>query len=106
MAKEGRDFESISDGKTVWVNDATGMCLGRFSAEGVDVHRSAADQMAGLPQCLDCIHDIPFDAAWPRFQASMLTHHGIVVRDELRPAAPAVRKRAPTPALPHGGTGL
>lgn len=100
---EGRDFEAISSGNVVWVNDATGMCLGRFSAAGVDVHRTAAEQQAGLPQCLDCIHDLPFDEAWPRFQASMLQHHGIVVRDELRSTNRTAEKYAPSLSAGENG---
>ena len=61
------EHEIISDGKTVWVNGADGMCLGRFSDAGVDVHRTSAEQAAGLLQCLDCCHALPFAEGWGRY---------------------------------------
>jgi len=81
--------EIISDGRTVWVNEASGMCIGRFSARGVDVHRSGDCQLRGESSCLDCVHDLPFDESWDRFVESMLKHHGVSVSASLKPHAPA-----------------
>lgn len=77
--------EIISNGLTVWVNEATGMCIGRFSSRGVDVHRDAESQLRGDAQCLDCTHDLPFDESWDRFVESMFKHHGITIPTELKP---------------------
>jgi hypothetical protein len=80
--------EITSDGRAVWINDASGMCIGRFSARGVDVHRGADAQLRGEPQCLDCIHDLPFDESWDRFVGSMLKHHGVTVAAGFKPRSP------------------
>jgi hypothetical protein len=83
---EGRDYEVVADGATVWVNASDGMCIGRFGARGVDVHRSAAEQAAGAPQCLDCIHGLAPAEAWSRFVESMARHHGVAIGSEWTPA--------------------
>lgn len=77
--------EILWDGKTVWANDSSGCCIGRFGIRGVDVHKSGADQLESNSQCLDCIHDLPPDAAWSRFVASMRTHHGVEIPEVARP---------------------
>jgi hypothetical protein len=81
--------EVSSDGRTIWVNDATGMCIGRFSRRGIDVHRSSDAQLRGESQCLDCIHDLPFDESWDRFVESMLKHHGVTISASLKPSSPS-----------------
>lgn len=83
---EGRDYEIVGDGATVWVNASDGMCIGRFGARGVDVHRSAAEQASGAPQCLDCIHGLAPAEAWARFVESMARHHGVAVGPDRMPA--------------------
>lgn len=74
-----------SDGRTVWLNAADGSCVGRFSRFGVDLHRTVSEQMAGLPECLDCTHECPGPAEWKRFQDGALLHHGVAVSDRHRP---------------------
>lgn len=81
----------------MWVNASDGMCIGRFGARGVDVHRSAADQASGAPQCLDCIHDLAPGEAWARFVESMALHHGVAVGPDWRPAFVAASVSAPHP---------
>jgi len=81
-----RDFEAFTDGQTVWVNADDGMCIGRFSRRGVDIHNDVEGQLETGKQCLDCVHDLPAPAAWVRFVASMKTHWGIEIDPELRPA--------------------
>lgn len=78
--------EVLWDGRTVWVNDATGCCIGRLSRFGVDVHRSGPEQVEDGQQCLDCVH-LPPVLAWPRFILSMAQHHGVLVPEEARPRA-------------------
>ncbi|WP_408902884.1 hypothetical protein [Methylobacterium radiotolerans] len=82
----GETLELLTDGHTLWVNDGVGMCIGRFGARGVDIHRSAAEQVAGAPQCLDCIHDLPPAEAWDRFVSSMAKHHAVRIGPEWKPA--------------------
>jgi hypothetical protein len=77
--------EIISDGRTVWINESAGMCIGRFSARGIDIHQGAAAQLRGEPQCLDCAHGLPFDEAWERFKTSIHHHHGVVIDDAYKP---------------------
>jgi len=79
------EAEISSDGRTVWVNSPSGMCIGRFSRFGVDVHHDTDEQVAGVGHCLDCAHDLPPAEAWDRFKASMLEAHGVTVEDEHRP---------------------
>jgi len=74
-----------SDGRTVWVNAHDGSCIGRFSKFGVDVHRTAEDQLKGMPQCLDCGKEETPRASWDRFVHSMMVHHGVVVGAEHMP---------------------
>jgi len=74
------EVEITTDGKTVWVN-GSGVCLGRFGPRGVDVHRRAEEQLAGLPQCLDC-RPVP---DWEAFVASMKEHHGVEVDSVFEP---------------------
>ena len=74
------EFEITTDGITVWVN-GPGVCIGRFGPRGVDVHRSAEEQMAGMGQCLDCREE----PDWSSFVASMKEHHGVEVEADLEP---------------------
>lgn len=85
-SEDGRDLQLISDGKTVWVNDEEGACVGRFGSGGVDVHRPAGEQeLHG--QCLDCIKGEPFRLPpswmWKAFKRSMKKHYGISIPDGL-----------------------
>ncbi len=85
-----KHVEIINDGRTVWVN--TEICIGRFSAGGVDVHKDFEGQLNSGDPCLDCIHGLPPRESWDRFVASMLTHHGVIVPETYRPGfVPAVQ---------------
>tara|TARA_Y100000034_G_scaffold128232_1_gene182489 strand:+ start:221 stop:625 length:405 start_codon:yes stop_codon:yes gene_type:complete len=74
------DHDIVSDGKTVWVNSAQG-CLGRFSPNGVDVHKTAQGQIESGTACLDC-SEVP---DWGEFVRSMKEHHGIEIPKTYRP---------------------
>lgn len=78
--------EIVSDGHTVWINGVDGMCLGRFSRFGADVHRTFAEQAANSGECLECTHTRPDREVWDRFVAAMLVHHGVSVPAEVIPA--------------------
>ena len=73
-----------TDGTTVWVNSADS-CVGRFGRMGVDVHTTLSAQMAGAPQCLECVHGPVTVATWWVFQRAMEKHYGIVVDDTYMP---------------------
>lgn len=75
------DPEILWDGNTVWVNGDGGL-LGRFSRRGIDVHRTATEQMSTGIQCLDC-SSIP---DWRAFCSSMRKHHQVDVPGEARPS--------------------
>lgn len=81
-----QEHEVISNGATVWVNSASGMCVGRFSRHGVDVHNDYQAQLDGKGECLDCCHDLQPVESWERFVSSMEEHHGIKVDESHRPA--------------------
>ena len=68
--------EVTYDGHTVWVNDETGYCIGRFSVRlgALDVH--SHNTSGG--HCLDCGIGTLTD-----FIASMLKHHGVRLKDAL-----------------------
>ena len=80
------NYEIIADGKTVWVNSATGMCIGRFTARAVDVHHDEKEQMQG-EHCLDCFaypaNERP--QAWEKFKESMKRHYQIIIPDSAAP---------------------
>lgn len=76
-------IEVSADGAVLWVAGADGSCLGRFSkAFGIDVHRTAGEQMAGKNQCLFCTHASASEADWEEFRAQMLTHHHIPIPED------------------------
>jgi len=74
-----------SNGRVVWVNDATGCCIGRFSGAGVDVHRSGPDQVRYGTQCLACFHDGTPAENWVRFKRAMIQFHDVQVPEYFRP---------------------
>lgn len=76
--------EIRSDGKTVWVNDTDGRCLGRFSRFGIDVHTDAAGQSSGVT-CLDCKPGPTTVDDWMRFREDMLQFYGIRVAERHMP---------------------
>lgn len=67
-------------GKTLWVHGLDGSTVGRFSKVfGMDVHRTATQQLAGLPQCQHCTHESPTEKDWAEFCRLMAVHHGVDV---------------------------
>lgn len=85
MTDQVETHEIFTDGRTVWVNGADGMCIGRYSRFGVDVHNDAEGQVATGKQCLECVHDLPPDQAWDRFRDAMRRHWAIEIDEALRP---------------------
>jgi hypothetical protein len=75
----------IADGKTVWVNsETTGVCIGRFSRFGIDIHRDYATQ-SEKGECLDCTHSLPLIEDWHRFRDGMKTYYGVLIADSAMP---------------------
>lgn len=77
--------EVLADGRTVWVNDPTGCCIGRFSRFGIDVHRSFAEQAANMGECLHCTHERPDLSGWQTFREAMERHHAVTIAESNRP---------------------
>lgn len=86
LATERADHVIESDGTTVWINAASGICLARFGVMGIDIHGDLESQMAGRSECLLCTHERTGRADWDRFVEGMLRFHGIVVPASHRPA--------------------
>lgn len=76
--------EVSSDGRTVWINSFDGMCLGRFSRAGIDIHKDFEGQKSG-GQCLDCKKGPTTAGDWMQFVAGMKRFHGVQVGNEHRP---------------------
>jgi hypothetical protein len=69
---------------TAWVNGSDGSCLARFSKRfGMDIHRSATEQMEGGKQCLHCTHQPATKADWLEFIDLVELHHDIKVPENL-----------------------
>ncbi len=86
ISVDGNAVQISSDGRTVWVNDATGCCIGRLGPAGIDVHRTGPEQMTvGASQCLDCAHDVPKEKMWDYFVNSMFLNHNVYVPERHRP---------------------
>lgn len=81
-----RGAQTLSDGTTVWINAATGECIGRFSKWGVDLHHTAAEQMAGSPQCRHCTHTKPGGEDWVWFVRAMSELYQIDIEPIHKPA--------------------
>jgi hypothetical protein len=79
-------YQIMSDGKSVWINSANGMCIGRYTLTGVDIHQDAAAQIATGRECLDCFDrtaDPDFD--WLKFTEGMKFHYNIDVPEIHKP---------------------
>lgn len=74
-------FQVIWDGKTVWINDPSGVSRARYSgfARAIDVHTDFETQMGGT-SCLDCGR-----GDWDTFVRSVREHLGIVVPAQAKP---------------------
>jgi hypothetical protein len=77
-------YELLTDGRTVWVNGDDGVCWGRFSRFGIDVHHNAEGQRAGKA-CLECVPGEMGRQHWDQFVVSMRKHHNVVVPEKYMP---------------------
>lgn len=74
------DIDVSADGKTLWVNDMYGCCIGRFSKIfGIDIHHTGKEQLKGTQQCLFCVPGAAGPEEWKIFQDEMLKHYGVTV---------------------------
>lgn len=74
-----------TDGKTVWVNSEDGSSIGRFGALGVDIHRSATEQLDGKGECLLCTHGRTGPDEWKMFVEGMMSLYGITIAARYMP---------------------
>lgn len=73
-------YEIESDGKTVWVNGGEfGVCLGRFSALGIDIH--SEDTVS----CILCTHETTYPMDWEVFKEGMARFHKVTIDDKHMP---------------------
>lgn len=88
QSSEGRMFQVLTDGRSVWVNAYDGSAVGRFGPGGVDVHRPVAEQRT-KGQCLDCVpakgFGPPARELWERFQRRMREFYGLELDDDWFP---------------------
>ncbi|UTU07985.1 hypothetical protein CcrC1_gp299 [Caulobacter phage C1] len=80
-----QDYDVVVSHDTVWVNDAVGMCIGRFGPRGVDVHANAQDQLEGAHCLACCKRTANPHGDWGFFVNNMLNHHRIQLTDQDRP---------------------
>jgi hypothetical protein len=73
-----------SDGLSVWINAADGMCIARFGRMGIDVHRDYEGQQK-LGKCLECSAGPTSLRDWRAFQTLVRRHYGVGVGDEHMP---------------------
>lgn len=79
-------FEVVSDTRNVWVNSSSGVCVGRFTKHGVDIHADAEGQLQGK-HCLECFNYKQQDSrhAWDKFVAGMQQHYGVLIPSSAMP---------------------
>lgn len=68
-------YETTSDGTTVWVCDNSGYTIGRFGKMGIDIHQPPEN---GGSECLHCTHGIVTREDWDVFVVKMLGHYGVI----------------------------
>jgi hypothetical protein len=74
----------LSESRTaIWIHSCSdGSTVGRFGKMGVDLHNSAVDQMAGMPECRLCTHGKPSQADFQLFRAKALEWWGVTVPED------------------------
>ncbi len=81
---EWSGVQQETDGKTFWVNGPDGMCIGRLSPAGIDIHGNARAQAAGA-HCCYCEPGLnPFEKSvtfpmYVRFVEKMKEHHNVEI---------------------------
>ena len=82
--REVDGFQVDWDGATVWVNDPSGQCVGRFSRTAYEVHAPETGQDGFGPK-LDAVQPAPDLAGWDAFAERVRSLHGVVLPAESRP---------------------
>lgn len=77
--------EILWDGKTVWINTPQGMCVGRFSQMGIDIHHDFLKQQTEGTQCLQCKKGPCTLEDWDTFVEGMKTHYKINIPQKAMP---------------------
>lgn len=64
----------------VWIHSAAdGSTVGRFGRQGVDLHTTATEQLAGMPECRLCTHGQPSLEEWQLFRSKAYEWWGVTV---------------------------
>ncbi|WP_230390894.1 hypothetical protein [Reinekea sp. G2M2-21] len=59
----------------IWVHScADGSTVGRFGKNGVDIHNTITEQLAGAPECRHCTHGRVTAADWQMFREKALEY--------------------------------
>jgi hypothetical protein len=80
-----KGIEILTDGRTVWVNADPGICIGRFSRLGAEVHNDFEAMTQGGKECLERWHGRMTTKHWVRWVSSMRRHYGIDIGNEYAP---------------------
>ena len=66
-------------GGAVWVHCSDGSTVGRFGKQGVDIHNSVTEQLAGAKECRLCTHGVPTRKEWRMFIDKAYEYWGVVI---------------------------
>tara|TARA_B100002049_G_scaffold165549_1_gene124258 strand:+ start:19991 stop:20593 length:603 start_codon:yes stop_codon:yes gene_type:complete len=66
----------------VWVHCSDGSTVGRFGRQGVDIHTTVTEQLAGAKQCRLCTHGVPTKKEWKMFINKAYEYWGVVIPDD------------------------
>lgn len=78
----------LSDARNaVWIHASDGSTVGRFGRQGVDLHNTVSEQMAGASECRLCTHGQVTVVEWEMFREKALEWWGVEVpRDAFDPS--------------------
>ena len=88
-----KTYQIDSDGTTVWVNDNTGYCIGRFGRMGIEIH---ANPESGN-ECLFCTHKQVDQDDWVLFAEKMFEFYQVVDLESHCPKRFVVESHLHTP---------
>jgi hypothetical protein len=80
---EGYELQLSQSRTAIWIHShSDGSTVGRFGRMGVDLHNTAVDQMAGMPECRLCTHGQPTVGDYQLFRAKALEWWGVNVPED------------------------
>lgn len=80
--ESGYEIQFSQQGDAVWIHSYDdGSTVGRFSRQGVDIHNTVTEQLAGKPECRLCTHGRVTVDDWELFKEKSLEFWGVAVPD-------------------------